>query len=63
MQTIHYKYKSYQLQAIVSPFGKLEFLAPSLIEALGEDSEFLGRKLMNGIAKKYKQRRLNLSTT
>lgn len=63
MQTIHYKYNSYQLQAIVTPSAKLEFLVPSVIIALGKDSGRLGRKLMNGIAKQYKQRRLILSTT
>ncbi|MEO1432328.1 MAG: hypothetical protein AAFV71_25330 [Cyanobacteria bacterium J06633_8] len=63
MQTIQFKYDRYQLQAIVTPSGKLEFLVPSLITALGQDNGKLGRKLMNGIAKKYKQRRLILSTT
>ena len=63
MQTIHYKYNSYQLQAIVTPSGKLEFLAPSLITAFGTESASRGRKLMNGIAKQHKQRRLILSTT
>lgn len=63
MQTIHFKYNSYQLQAIVTPSGKLEFLVPSVIIALGKDNGRLGRKLMNGIAKQYKQRRLILSTT
>lgn len=63
MQTIHFKYNSYQLQIIITPSSKLEFLVPSLIAALGENSGKLGRKLMNGIAKQYKQRRLILSTT
>ena len=63
MQTTHFKYESYQLQAIVTPSGKLEFLVPSLITALGKNGSRLGRKLMNGIAKQYKQRRLILSTT
>ncbi|MEO1374449.1 MAG: hypothetical protein AAFW70_09075 [Cyanobacteria bacterium J06635_10] len=62
MQTIHFKYNSYQLQAIVTPSGKLEFLVPSLITALGKNGGGLGRKLMNGIAKQYKQRRLILPT-
>lgn len=63
MQTIHYKYNSYQLQVIVTPSAKLEFLVPSVIIAFGKDSDRLGRKLMNGIAKQYKRRRLILSTT
>lgn len=62
MQPIHFKYDSYQLQAIVTPSGKLEFLVPSLITALGKNGSRLGRKLMNGIAKQYKQRRLILPT-
>lgn len=63
MQTIHFKYNSYQLQAIVTPSGKLEFLIPSLIASFGKNSSKLGRKLLNGIVKEYKQRRLILSTT
>ncbi|MEM7552506.1 MAG: hypothetical protein AAF378_00115 [Cyanobacteria bacterium P01_A01_bin.84] len=63
MQSIHFKYNSYQLQAIVTPSGKLEFLVPSLIASFGNNSSKLGRKLMNGIVKEYKQRKLILSTT
>lgn len=63
MQTIHFKYNSYQLQAIITPSSNLEFLVPSLISAFDENSSRLGRKLMNGIAKQFKRRRLILSTT